>query len=352
MKKIHQHKRVLVTGAGGPAAVSFMNALQDPNLVLHAGDIDPYAPGLYLVPRERRHLLRRGNHPAFVVETLGLCQAQGIDILVPTVDSELQPLARAKKDFLAAGIEVLCPSESTLALCLDKWELLQACSLDVPVPKSELFTGRVRSVEQFPCIVKPRTGSGSRGVIRLDDLASFVASPRSPKLLLQEYLPGEEYSVDIYVGASGTLHAAVPRQRLKVDSGVAITSRTVNDPKLIALAGAVARAITLRGVANVQFRRDRCGIPRLLEVNPRFAGAMSLTVHAGANIPQMAIDEILGRPLPAGMVSFEVTSMTRTFRDTYVPVEDIAVLEKRLAEQEAREDQAPAALRRPIAAWA
>ena len=87
----------------------------------------------------------------------------GIDILVPTVDCELLPLSRAKRDFLAAGIEVLCPSESTLALCLDKWELLQACSLDVPVPKSELFTGRVRSVEQFPTIVKPRPAAAAVG---------------------------------------------------------------------------------------------------------------------------------------------------------------------------------------------
>ena len=70
-----------------------------------------------------------------------------------------------------------------------------------------------------------------------------------------------------------------PRQRLKVDSGVAITSRTVNDPKLIALAGRWLGDYPA-GVANVRFRRIAAAF-RDFGGQPRFAGAMSLTVHAG-----------------------------------------------------------------------
>ncbi len=50
--------------------------------------------------------------------------------------------------------------------------------------------------------------------------------------MLQEYLPGEEFSVDVYVRCDGIVVGAVPRERMKVDSGIAVASRTVNSPEV------------------------------------------------------------------------------------------------------------------------
>lgn len=325
-KEVPMSKRVLVTGAGGPAAVAFMNALIDSEVELHAADIDPYAPGLYLVPAQNRHLIKRGSDRLFVNHLLALCTEHKIDALVPTVDAELLPIAQARHLFAARGVRVLAAAAETLGLCLDKWALHHACLSEVEVPRTQLLTDRSSWPGPFPCVVKPRTGSGSRGVMVVEDARSFDSIPRSDKLLVQEHLPGEEYSVDVYVGQSGGVHAAVPRVRLKVDSGVAITSRTLRDPDLIGRACQVAKLIGLRGVANIQFRRDRLGVARLLEVNPRFAGTMSLTVRSGANIPQMALSELFGSPPPAGMVPFEEIGMVRTFRETYVSPQEILSL--------------------------
>lgn len=316
-------KKILVTGAGGPAAVCFMNAIKDPSVELHAADIDPYAPGLYLVPPERRHLLRRGTHPHFVQHLLALCAEHGFAAIVPTVDAELLPIARARGLFSAMDVRVLAADEQTLAMTLDKWELVQACSFDVPTPKTRLCTERMIWDDPFPCVVKPRVGSGSHGVYVINDQAALDAVVRNGKNLIQEFLPGEEYSVDLYVGHSGAVHAAVPRLRLKVDSGVAITSRTVFDYEVILAACSVAQIINLRGVANIQFRRDHCGIPKLLEVNPRFAGTMSLTVKSGVNIPQMALDELFGKSPQPGIMPFQEIGMVRTYRDTYVSASEI-----------------------------
>jgi carbamoyl-phosphate synthase large subunit len=316
-------KKILVTGAGGPAAVCFMNAITDPDVELHAGDIDPFAPGLYLVPPERRHLLKRGSHPQYVDQLFALCVEHGIHAIVPTVDAELLPIARAHNIFRSIDVRVLAADEATLQIALDKWELVQVCSFDVPVPKTRLCTERMRWDDSFPCVVKPRVGSGSRGVYVINEPSGLDSVAHNGRNLVQEFLPGEEYSVDLYVGHSGAVHAAVPRLRLKVDSGVAITSRTVFDHEVIHHACAVASLINLRGVANVQFRRDQRGIPKLLEVNPRFAGTMSLTVRSGVNIPQMALDELFGKPPQPGMAPFQEIGMVRTYRDTYVPTSEI-----------------------------
>jgi len=56
--------RVLVTGAGGPAAVSVMKSLSaDSSVHIIAADMDPWAAGLYLVPPAARTLLRSGDAP-------------------------------------------------------------------------------------------------------------------------------------------------------------------------------------------------------------------------------------------------------------------------------------------------
>ena len=73
--------RVLVTGAGGPAAVSVLKSLRaDPSVTLIAADMDPWAAGLYLVPAAERALIPAGLAPGFADALLARCVAMRIDI--------------------------------------------------------------------------------------------------------------------------------------------------------------------------------------------------------------------------------------------------------------------------------
>ena len=96
---------VLITGAGGAAAVSLYKAYATaPNITCFMADIDPYAAGLYLVPQERRILLPRGDHKAFVPVLLHACQNNGIDVLIPTVEAEMMPIAQYLNLFALDGL--------------------------------------------------------------------------------------------------------------------------------------------------------------------------------------------------------------------------------------------------------
>ncbi|MYT75548.1 MULTISPECIES: ATP-grasp domain-containing protein [unclassified Streptomyces] len=310
--------RVLVTGAGGPSGVCFLRAL-DGAAERYAADIDPLGAGLYLVPRAYRLLLPPGDDPAFARAALALCRRYAVDVLVPTVDAELVALARAADGFADAGVRVLVPHADGLETCLDKWRLAQACEGAVRVPVTRLLGPSGASAENgfdggFPAIAKPRTGSGSRGVTLVEDAAGLARLPQDGSYLVQEMLPGTEYSVDVLTDGTGRVVAAVPRARDKTDSGIVVAGRVLHAPELSALAEATVHTLGLRGVLNVQVREDRDGRPALLEVNPRPPGGLSLTVAAGVDMPRWAVAGLLGVDLP-DRIAHRETAVVRHWQD-------------------------------------
>lgn len=317
---------VLVTGAGGPAAISFMKSVEADDILLFVADMDQLASGLYMVPKERRVLLPAGASEDFVDALLQSCIRMKIDVVVPTVDTELIPVALAEKRFAAHGIAILQMGARTLHTCLDKFLLAQACNDSVRVPRTELFDESVDvSTWSFPLVVKPRTGSGSKGVKIIHSAKELEQTEKSPALIIQEFLPGDEYSVDVLANSKGEVVAAVPRERMKIDSGVAVTSRVVLDQELIDAATQVAQTVGVQFVANVQLRRDAHGNPCLLEVNPRFPGTMTLTVASGVNMPSLALRHRLGAPLNDAP-SPNAVAMVRYLEDIVLPVQELASL--------------------------
>ena len=313
--------RVLVTGAGGPAGVAVIRSLlQRADVQVFAGDMDGWASGLYLVPASRRRILSPGKSVGFVDELIALCAADRIDALFSTVDVELPPLARRRSEF---GAALAAPSLDTVETCLDKFALAVRCAPLLRTPTTHLV-GPASEAEDwtFPIIVKPRSGAGSRGVRLVRSRTELDALGTDESLIAQEHLPGDEYSVDVIADAHGHVIAAVPRTRTRVDSGVSIAGLTLHDPVLEATATAVAQAVALTGVANVQLRRDANGVPALLEVNPRFPGAMPLTIAAGVDMPSLALDLALGRELPRE-VPFRELANVRYLDDVFVDPAEI-----------------------------
>ena len=188
--------RVLVTGAGGPAGVAVIRSLlQRDDVEVFAGDMDGWASGLYLVPADRRRILSPGKSPTFVDELIALCAEDAIDVLFSTVDVELPPLARRRDEL---GAVLAAPSLDTLETCLDKFALAVRCAPLLRTPITHLVGPASSAAEwDFPIIVKPRSGAGSRGVRLVHSRADLDALGDDDSLIAQELLPGDEYSVDV-----------------------------------------------------------------------------------------------------------------------------------------------------------
>jgi carbamoyl-phosphate synthase large subunit len=87
----------------------------DPAVELIAADMDPWAAGLYLQPPGARTLLPAGRSPAFVTVLLERCLDLAVDIVVPTVDAELRPLAAARSVLARAGVALMLAAPQSRA---------------------------------------------------------------------------------------------------------------------------------------------------------------------------------------------------------------------------------------------
>lgn len=314
--------RIFLTGAGGAAAISVWKSLAAQHEIYMA-DMDPCAAGLYLVPPEQRTLLPAGTSPQFVTTVREICRSKKIELLIPTVDAELIPLALAISDFNSINTQLLLSPPPALITCRDKLVLLNHCKTVIPIPVTQVLNKKsATACKSFPCFAKPRIGAGAAGIKLINTATDLTDLPLDESYLIQEFLPGEEYSVDVYINRDGVPVASVPRLRMKIDSGVAVAARTVQLPELEKLAIDTALHVGIRYVANIQFKQATDGSYKLLEINPRFPGTLPLTAAAGIDIPQLLINDALQKNFPEGTMSFNELMVVRYWTEHfYSPTE-------------------------------
>lgn len=238
--------------------------------------------------------------------------ARGVDVILPVSTHAVFALARAC-EALPAPVPVSAPE--TLRRANDKAALLEvARRAGVPVPssyspRSEEDLEEVAARIRWPAVVKLRDDEGT--FLEPGERYRIVRSPAElreayrslhrvrPFPLVQEYVAGEGYGVGA-LAREGRLLAAVVHRRVReypITGGPSAFCETVRNPGLVEAAGRILRELGWTGVAMVEFR-GREGEYRLLEVNPRFWGALPLATAAGVNFPwllcRMALGEDLG----------------------------------------------------------
>ena len=147
----------------------------------------------------------------------------------------------------------------------------------------------------LPLFVKPRGGRGGVGAVPVRtrrELEFFLGQVERP--VIQEYLDGPEFTIDLLCDFGGRPLAVVPRERVVIRAGVMDRGRTVRDPRLIELGLDCASVLSFRGAVNIQCRVVD-GRPVVFEVNPRFSGGIPLTIAAGVDVPRLLIELALGR---------------------------------------------------------
>ncbi len=297
----HVPLRVLLSCVGRRVelAQAFRNAAKrlGIRLELHGTDMSELAPGMHHV--DRSHIVRPIAHRRYIVDLVELCRENHIHLLVPTIDTELLRLAHARWRFDAIGCTAVVSSPEVVSIGRDKlltFEALRRADIDTPKtwPTDEAMA---RKRHRFPYQIKPRYGSAGLGNHRVDDLEQLrFWSKRVPDSVLQEFVPGDEFTLDVYAELDGRVRCVVPRQRLEVRSGEVQKARVVKDPALVETGKRVVEAIgDCLGVITVQCIRTVRGRIRVIEINPRFGGGAPLAIHAGADFPRWLMAECLGR---------------------------------------------------------
>lgn len=261
-------------------------------------DIDPSSPAVHLADRAYRVPI--SSDAGYVDALLEICAAESIGLVVPTIDDELETVAAARDRFEAAGAVLACSPGETAALCNDKYRTcvhLAAKGVDAAVT---WLPDEIPADAPELLFIKPRVGRGGFGahlVRNRHERLFFLDYVDNP--IVQEFLQGPEYTIDMFCDWDGTPLSIVPRERVLIRAGVSDRGRTVKSAVLEALAARVAAVIPFAGPVNVQCRM-RGQTPVVFEINPRFSGGIPLTIAAGADFPAMLVQLALGnRPEPA-----------------------------------------------------
>ena len=314
---------ILLTGCGAPGTSGTVMALrQNPDnrpVRIIGVDVNPDTPGQLLVDAFAPIL--PPENVDYRSRLLDVCQRHKVDLVIPQTTGEVGRLSSLIPWFYRHGIRIMASRAAWKAN--DKWACLKiaaplgCCAEAERVFSAEGLYWAVRSREPSPAVVKPLVSCGSRGVrivtsslwtrdrflaekpsgleCTLESLVATlcVGAPSSfPGLVVMDYLPGPEYSVDCFRGEY--VQMAVPRIRTAMRDGIS-TNTTILDKQVMASdALTLGRFLGLTGVYGVQFKENAEGVPCLLEVNPRVQGTMAASVLAGANLIWMGVLEAMG----------------------------------------------------------
>jgi carbamoyl-phosphate synthase large subunit len=244
---------------------------------------------------DRHYIVSRVTDPNYLNELINICKKENIKLVIPLIDTELTILSKNRKIFEELGVKVLVSSNQLNEIAYDKIETYKYFS------ENKITTPKVYSDEElnnnefcFPLLIKPRNGSSSIGVTKVNNLNELLFFKNYiQNAMVQEFIKGEEYTVDVMVDMHGNIKTIVPRLRIETRAGEVSKGVTRKDSLIInAVENVVKKLPGAVGCITLQCFKKEDGEITFIEINPRFGGGVPLAIKAGANFPKWTIDLI------------------------------------------------------------
>lgn len=275
-------------------------------------DLDPvrfFCDSFYLIPS--------CEDPKWEQELVNIIEKEKVNLIIPWNDKDILKLNSIRATLKTRGVDVALPSPEVVELFNDKLQTAKWLEKEgLPFPET-FFLKEHEILElspiSFPIIVKPRFGQGSLNVELIqnsNDFKSWIAK-RKGDYLLQEYIEGTEYTVDVFQSNHEIIFSA-PRRRLKVRGGECLISKIEIDKRVTDLAEIISAKLKIDGIYNFQVICNDESL-KIIEFNPRFGGGSDLTIQAGGNIPKLILELFVDKKTKFEKRHIEPLTMTRYF---------------------------------------
>lgn len=293
---------VLVTGVGGACGSSMVESLKTTTSHTVIGvDMDPYAAGIQLA--DGGQSVPAATDPTWADAMATVVDEFDVDVVVPTVDEELK-----ERDSLSAAlgsVPTVAPTQTVIEMAMDKYQTYQQLrEAGHSVPNTWLATDAADiPAAEFPLIIKPRQGRGSRGIQRVETkkaLATAIeqSSYAREELLCQAFVSGTEYTTSVVGTTTNRLLGIVPKEAVQKD-GSTVIGATRTEPIVTRSCREIFETLNPAGPINVQQIVAEDGTPYTIEINPRFSSTSCLTVAAGVDEFDLLIRDALGESVAA-----------------------------------------------------
>lgn len=239
---------------------------------------------------------------AYAKWLLDTLRARKFDLLIPSDDHALEIVLQHRAEVNAWTTCVLPPAES-YSLASDKYQTMRLAEQSrVPHPATRWPSDVVEVALQaeqwvYPVVIKPRKSSGSRGIRIVHDPQELVRTYQEidaqyPGPMIQEFIPaGDRFDVCLLYNLSGDVRASFVQREVRhfpLDIGPSTVQESVWMPELVEQAKQLLQHLPWQGVVEIEFMRDpRDGVPKLMEINPRFWNSLEMAVQAGVDFPHL-----------------------------------------------------------------
>lgn len=263
------------------------------------------------------HLVPSVYDEHYIDRLLEVCQKESINVLISLNDMELPILAKNRDRFSDLGVRLVLANDTAIDICSDKYKTYLFCKENnIPVPASFIDLNEALQLTKsksisYPLIVKPRWGSASFGLHIVENEAelkeayavckeSLVSSYLSgfkesnDDVLIQEFINGKEYGLDIFNDMEGQYRGVVCKEKLSMRAGETDKAITIDANRFNDFARTIGETLQHIGNMDCDFL-EKDGQLYLLELNPRFGGGYPFSHEAGANLVKALLLSLSGR---------------------------------------------------------
>lgn len=272
---------------------------------------------------------------SFIDRLNGIIDQNKIDFVFPAHDSVAVKLARAKSDG-SLRCKVVGSPLATCEIARSKRKTLETFQQLLPTPKLYKDVQELTQ-KDFPIFMKPDIGQGSKGTFlakTLEDVTFYLQ--QDPTLLMLEYLPGKEYTVDCFTNKDGKLLFSEGRERKRISNGISVSSETVNDERFTRMAHTINAQLQFRGVWFFQVKENNDNELILMEIAPRVAGTMGLVRSKGVNLALLSLFDALGQDVTIFENNYNITidralynlyHHDLSYKHVYLDFDDLVIFE-------------------------
>jgi carbamoyl-phosphate synthase large subunit len=295
---------VLIPGASAPAGINTIKSLRLANFngKILSTDSNELSAGFYM--SDFKEVIPEVESKEYDEVLFTIIKKYNVDILMPSSGFDIFPFSENKQKLKEYGVTAVVSERNVLEICRDKILTYNHLKNKFNLPLTSL---KKDEISDFPIIAKPRYGKGSRDIIKIKDQdeLDYVGSKYS-NMIFQEYLPGQEFTIDVLSDLESNPIVAVPRIRIQTKGGISTKGRIVLDKWLMEESFEIVNYLKISGPCCIQMKRDKDNNFKLVEINPRLGGGTIFSTLAGANFPKMIIDMVEGKKVKAPTIS-EIT---------------------------------------------
>ena len=279
--------------------IDFVNDLNKRGykIKLFISDVSKITSSFYISKKVKKIITPKvsDGKEKYINTLLRECKKNKINLLIPLIDNELEVLSKYKKKFERIGTKVIISDNNLISKTIDKKKTFcHFANSKIKMPKTFFNLKNFNYI--FPVIKKPIKGSASENIqiIRNKrELKNFNSSTQ----ILQKFIHGDEYGVDILNDFSGNFVHCCIKKKISMRAGETDKAKIIYSKKILSLSKTVSNFLKHVGLADIDLILTKNGEVYFLDFNLRFGGGYPFTHLSGCNYLKLIIDMYLGKKL-------------------------------------------------------